>query len=282
MAENWEAFPVITRKKWLIATVILCAIPLLYPFVLPIPVSGRTQAFHDQLVALPPGSVLLWGDSAADVSTYVNAREFWWSLWDTICEHEIKVIFTPWNAGGVLCAEQATAERDIEGRFGYEYGKDYVIMPYLTGQEMAMASIAGVDGFSTGYSTDNRGNPVETLPIFQEVRDLSDVDLILIQYSATEYGPMMIRQWCIKWDISSIVIGQFYAVGEFYGTYVFGNIDKMLAMAEFEYLVGIPGEEILKMTMRDLQSLLLLAMLFAGFGWYAVRRSRGGEESDTD
>lgn len=278
MAENWEVSKKITRKRWLTATVILCMIPLIYPFMLPIPVSDRTRAFHDQIDALPPGSVLVWGESAADVSTYTNFRTFYWALWDTLCENEIKVIFTSWNTGAHLCGLRAAEERDIEGRYGYEYGKDYVIMPYLTGQEMAMASIAGEDGFINGYSIDALGNPIGTLPIFQEVRDFSGVDLILISYSATEYGPMMIRQWGIKWDIPSIVIGQFYAIGEFYGIYVWGNIDRMLAMAEFEYLVGIVGEEILRMTMRDLQAWLVIAMLFVGFVWYIVQRTSGVEE----
>ena len=265
MSENWTTFPKVTRKMWLVMTIILCALPLIYPFLLPIPVSGRTQAFLDELDKIPAGGVIIWGDSAAGVGSYVNAREFWWAMWDTICERDLKVIYTCWDRGAPLCGEGMVTDNDIEAKWGYEYGVDYVIMPYTPGQEMAMASVGAANGFRQTYSVDNRGNPIETLPIFQEVTDLNDVDLVFIYYHQTEYGPMHIRQWSIKYDIPAIVVGQFYAVAEFYGTYVFGNLDGTLAQAEFEYLVGIPGEEILKMTMRDMQSLLFIAMLIIGF-----------------
>lgn len=278
MAERWEAFPKVTRKMWLVATLILCALPLVVAFALPIPISGRTQAFLGEIDKLSEGDVILWGDSAASIGSYTGPREFWWALWDTIAERGIKVVYTCFDRGAPICAESAVSDNDLVGKWGYEYGTDYVIMPYTPGQEMAMASVAAEDGFRKTYTTDNRGTPIDQIPIFQEVRDLNDVDLVLIFYHQTEYGPMHVRQWCIKYDITGIVIGQFYAVGEFYGTYIKGNLDGGLAMAEFEYLTGYLGEEILKMTMRDLQSLLFIGMLFVGFAWYAVRRASGVTE----
>lgn len=271
MAEQWEAFPKISRKMWLVATIILCFIPLVYPFSLPIPVSGRTEAFFAEIEKLSAGDVILWGDSAASVGSYVGSREFWWALWDTIAERELKVIYTCFDRGASVGAEEAVSDNDLVGKWGYEYGTDYVIMPYTPGQEMAMSSIAAENGFRNTYTTDNRGTSIEAIPIFQEVTDLGDIDLVLIQYHQTEYGPMHVRQWLIQWDIPGIVIGQFYAIGEFYGPYVKGNLDGTLAMAEFEYLTGYLGEEILRMTMRDLQALLVIAMLVVGFVVDAVR-----------
>jgi hypothetical protein len=271
MAEQWEAFPKISRKMWLVATMILCAIPLIYPFALPIPVSGRTEAFFAEIEKLSPGDVILWGDSAAGVGSYVGPREFWWALWDTIAERDLKVIYTCFDRGAPVCAEEAVSDNDLVGKWGYEYGTDYVIMPYTPGQEMAMASIAAENGFRNTYTVDNRGTSIDNLPLFQEVQDLGDIDLVLIFYHQTEYGPMHVRQWLIKWDIPGIVIGQFYAIGEFYGTYVKGNLDGTLAQAEFEYLTGNIGEEILRMTMRDMQALLVIAMLLIGFVVDAVR-----------
>ena len=272
MSENWTPFPKVTRKMWLVMTIILCALPLIYPFLLPIPVSGRTEAFLGELDKLPAGGVIVWGDSAASIGSYINSREFWWAMMDTIAERELKIIYTCWDRGAPLGGDGMFTDSDIEAKWGYEYGVDYVLMPYTPGQEMAMASVGAENGFRQTYSVDFYGNGIETLPIFQEVRDMNDVDLIFIYYHQTEYGPMHIRQWSIKYDIPTIVVGQFYAVAEFYGTYVFGNLDGALAMAEFEYLVDIPGEEILRMTMRDMQSLLFIAMLAIGFVADAVRR----------
>ena len=264
MAENWEVSKKITRKRWLTATVILCMIPLIYPFMLPIPVSDRTRAFHDQIDALPPGSVLIWGESAADVSTYTNFRTFYWALWDTLCENEIKVIFTSWNTGAHLCGLRAAEERDIEGRYGYEYGKDYVIMPFLAGEESAMAASA-TDLFSA-FATDVRGTPLSAIPMMADIHSMDDADLSIGQYSIFTFGDQYARQFGAKYpDVPLLIIGQYYGIAAYYGTTVFGNVDNtVVAFAEYEYLVGFPGEELAKTEAINTQAFLTLASIVGG------------------
>jgi len=115
MAERWEAFPKVTRKMWLVATFILCALPLVVSFALPIPISGRTQAFLAEIDKLSEGDVILWGDSSASIGSYTGPREFWWALWDTIAERGIKVVYTCFDRGAPICAESAVSDNDLVG-----------------------------------------------------------------------------------------------------------------------------------------------------------------------
>lgn len=263
MSEVWPVYKKITRKIWIILLIVLAAIPIIHPLMLPIPVSPRTQAFYDVILKTPKGSVVVIGFSIVMISVYNDIRTFYVSLLELLCQRNFKIIFTSFGPDSPIAAEDLVKRANIEAKYNYVYGKDYVILPYAAGDETAMAATAA--DFWATYAADNRGNKLSDLSLMKNVRSMKDVSLAIVEYHIFTYGEMFVRQWPVKYGVPTIVDGQYYGISPYYGSYVLGNVDTFLrAEAEFEKLSGVPGEEMLKLEAANLEFFLIVIMIFAG------------------
>lgn len=263
------------RKYWLFLMLVLAVIPVVRPLLLPVYISPQTRDFYNKIMELPPGSVVLIG---MEITTPpVDLRTAWDSLVSTMFERDLKLIFLNFEAGGEVACEYIIEWGHNPEKYNLKYGEDYVIMPYLAGEEAAMAAAAA--DFWSAYSTDYYGNPLDELPIFKNVRSIKDVDLAIAYYHIFTFGEMYVRQWPVKYGVPLLVIGQFYGIAPYYGTYVLGNIDATLrAWAEWEYLVGKPGEELTRLDAQNLQGACALVFVFVPLIAWLVRT--GGRERE--
>jgi len=126
---------------------------------------------------------------------------------------------------------------------------DYVILPYLTGEESALALIAE-NMWATGV--DYQGTPLSEIPLMQTVKKLSDADLILMGYSGT-YGSYFQRQWVVRYSDAErppILTWMGYADwAALYPRYVQG---ANLRSVDTQILTGYLGEDVIKLDASNL------------------------------
>lgn len=124
-------------------------------------------------------------------------------------------------------------------KMGYEYGKDWVKLGYVAGGDAAYKAFCD-DPRNIG--TDVFGTPIEDLPLFDDLKDGSDIDLVLF----TGYGLYgCIRQIVARYDTPMVACSH---AGGLQWFYVFlqteqldGFIHGWSGGREYEHLIGEPG-----------------------------------------
>jgi hypothetical protein len=245
---------------------ILIVAPMFLTFSLPVPIQPRTQDFKNTLDSIPKGSGVLIGLQIESISTATEIKDFWIALFTyLIRDRNFQLVITAQGPAGATAAETILKIIDPDTKYNYKYGINYAIMPYQPGDEIAMAATAS--SFAATYATDNRGNPLNTLPIMQRFHGLADMSLCIVFYHIITYAEMYIRQWPVKYGVPCLVIGSFNVVAPYYPRYVKGQIElTSQAYSEFELLVDIPGIELKKLNATNLQALFQVAMIFIGLG----------------
>lgn len=247
------------RKVFWAVILIVAIIPVIRPLKLPVSTSPQTNDFYNVLNDVPPDGIIAFGVTLTGPPT--GLRSGYYSFLSFMYSHDLKVIFIPLGIGGELACEYMATYGGIVEEYDLQYGDDYVIMPFLSGEETAMAAIA--TNFRQAYTLDYRGTPIDSIPILDGINNFNDVDLAIAQYGIFTFGEMFVRQWAVNYE-PMLIMGQFYGIAPYYGTYVSGNLDASMtkAWAEWEYLVSIPGEELIRLDAQNLQGLVTIAMLY--------------------
>jgi len=242
------------RKVFYAVLFILAIVVVIYPLKLPIYTAVQTRSFVERLNQLQPGDIVFWGNTM--VGPPIETRTYYQSMFSYLFSKNIKLIIVNFAAGGESASEYMLSYGGTVSKYNYVYGENYVIMPFLAGEELAMSGIA--KNFRTVYSTDYKGTPINNIPVLNGINGFNDIDLAIATYSIFTYGDMYVRQWAVEFK-PIIVVGQFYGIAAYYGKYVIGNVDGTLrAQAEFELLVGMPGEELSRNDAQNLQGLVTI------------------------
>ena len=273
-ADSWPIWRRLTRRIWFLIMMVLIIAPMLIAFTLPVPIQSRTQDFKNIVDATPKGSGVLVGLQIESISTATEIKDFWIAMFTyLIRDRNLQLVFTAQGPAGATSAETILKSIDPDTRYNYKYGTNYVILPYQPGDEIAMAATA--NSFATTYATDNRGNPLSSLPIMQRFRGLADMSLSIVFFHIITYAEMFVRQWPVKYGVPCLVIGSFNVIATYYPKYVQGQIELTAqAYSEWELLVNIPGIELKKLNAANLQALLQVGMIFIGLGVSAVEATK--------
>lgn len=265
----------ITRKvTGLILTGIVIFLILIGGLRLPMSISFTTRDFHNEVMALQPGDVVLIANNN-DLGGYFTRFRSWWTApIIEIARRGAKMIFANFIYGGGAVSEAVVgpANAGIEKKFGYKYGVDYVILPWVAAGDVSYAAVAN-DFFM--FSTDYYGNPLDTLPLMQKAKSIRDCKLGLGAPGIDVTTVMMIvRQWCQAYGLRMIVLTSFTAISVYYGKYIFGDLDGTLGAAEYQYMTGIPGDELIKMDARNISLAISSVLIISGNIIYWSNRRR--------
>jgi len=233
------------------------------PVGLPISVSQQTQDFYNRLIKLKEGETVLWGFEGAVIGAYTEKKTAMRAVAQTIAKQKANIVwvsFYPHNPGQLLAFIEYSGL--TKPPFNYKYGENIVIMPFLPGEETAMAAIAA--GLKATFSTDVKGISIGDIPLLKKVDKITDFNLVLIQFGIFTYAEMFMRQWPAKYGIQVISMCTYSVVAAYYGTYVIGDLDLVRGNAEFEKLTGILGEDIVYMDIRNINCGITLALIAFG------------------
>jgi len=253
---------------------LICAfLVVFFPPALPVPTEPHTVDYYNTIEATPKGSVVYFGTYFDYITAYVQSRDLYKAKLSHWASRDFKIVMLAFGQVSIAAFDGMVSYSNIEGKYGYEYGIDYVIMPYLSGDEPALAAAADI---YSAYQTDVRGTPISQIPLLQQVRGLKDAQLIVYDGNVLTAPAMFVRQWAQAYNVKMIG-GSFGELSVYYGKYVFGTMESA---ALYEFLSKNPGEELNKLDMLNLELLFTYGMIGIGI-LYNVRKKLTGKSETT-
>lgn len=257
------------RREWGgIIIVAFAFIVLVYPLGLPMTIGPLTKDYYNTIESLAGGSVVEFSTEQA-LSGYVGRRDVLRATIYHLAQKKAKLLFHSYGEQTPLIWEAMRKYTNFEAMYGYKYGEDFVIFPFLAGQEIALATVAA-DMYS--IPTDIYGTPTGNIPMMKNIRTAHDVDLI-IEIGGWNWAEFVVRQWPAKYGMKMIDMSYYAYIAAYYGKYVFGVLDLTCGGAEYELLTGYKGEEIAKMDIMNLGSLFVMVLIVWGTIEYIVGRT---------
>jgi hypothetical protein len=234
---------------------------MIHPIGFPMKIDSKTQDFYNQIYALKPGDAVIWVDST-DQSGYTMIRDMYRSVAQFMASRGLKLIYVPI---AVQTASNWLANIEysgLESRFNYVNGRDFAVVGFMAGEEVALAVWAD-NGFGE-LSTDAYGRPISSDPLLQQVGTVDNAKLVYIGASSFTLGQQVVRQWLARYpNLKGIASLAYGGIATYYGKYIFGCLDGVRGYAEFETLTGFLGSEVVSMDAKNLHIILWLVVMFA-------------------
>lgn len=263
-----------THRKVAIMNTALALLVLVSGIRLPLTIGPITTDAYNEIEALNPGDVVAWAQNCA-FGAYIDKRDAYRAMvFQTIIDNDAKLILYSLDpdAPQLNAALMVYCEPELEAA-GKQYGVDWIIMPFLAGEESAMAAIAR-NMRVTGNDL-IEGRPLEQFPIMEGINTMDDIPLTFNDAGSFTFVEMWIRQWPAAYGNRGINTMVFATVAPVYGIYVHGALDGNRGYAEYEKLTGYTGDHLVKMDMRNLQGIATIAIVILGNIVYFTRRRLG-------
>ena len=241
---------------------LLTAIPLLRPLGLPISVSETTRKFFNVIDGIEEGDVIFFDINFGPGSWPENGPE------------AVATIKHIWSKGGKILFFSLSSDGPqmylkMMGRVtppaGYEYGVDWVYLGFLSGGETAMAAIT-TDTWSL-VKSDYQGKSFESLPLMQQVRSAEDAKLLICNTSGA-LAWAWVRQWYEPYKKPYLLLPIGIMVPSSAVYVEAGQIAALLpgsrGAAEYEILIGRPGEAITLTDTLSTQQVFLMIIIIIG------------------
>ncbi|MHB2021671.1 MAG: hypothetical protein ACYCW6_32490 [Candidatus Xenobia bacterium] len=263
-------------RRWLFLIVALTVVlAILFPVKLAIIPTPATRSIYNFMQGLKPGSTILlsfdYGPSTAPECDPMAV-----TMLQQCFSRGIRVI-----AMALFAPESVpfmrTDMRKLGDEYHKQYGVDYVMLGYQTGGVMVIKSLGS--GFASAFPTDVDGKPLSSYPLIQQVKGYADLAGVM-SMSAGDPG---IKYWVqvISAEYKRPVGGGVTAV-YFPEMQPFLESHQMLGMlgglrgaAEYEALVGIPGQATQGMFAQSvLHVLIALFIVISNILYFAGRNRR--------
>lgn len=157
-----------------LAVFLAVLIPLFRPIGLPITIGEQTRDAFELVDALPQGALVIMSPSFAPSSDAEVVPQMT-ALLKHLMSKDARFLWVNLTVEGSMYATRAMDS--LKDEFGYECGKDYVITPYLPGQQTAIASIAS--DIRKTLTVDVSGKSVWDMEAMKGVDSVSDFDLLI-------------------------------------------------------------------------------------------------------
>jgi hypothetical protein len=226
---------------------------------------------------VPEGGVVVFGFQVMKLEAYKGKEDVMKAIMSVVHSRGLKAVCLSLGAIAPLIFEDIYERNNLEEIYGLTYGVDYVITPFISGEETAMASFAA-DTWST-MASDLFGTPIQNIPLMQEVRSAEDVDLWwFASYSAGNID-QAVRQWGWAYDQPIIMAFQSYGSAAYaYPWPLVGVLDGIRGEAEFEYMSGFPGAELARYEGQSTAGITMLSTIAIGLIYYNLTRKTVREE----
>jgi len=230
------------KSVYLSLTLIVLFIISMYTLPNPAPktISPYVQSTYDLIDSMEPGSIGFF-QCTNDYAWYVTHIPGAIGMLKHAIDRGIKLVEMETSNEGTMIFSYLILPA-IQPRMeaaGYVYGEDWVKLGYLAGGDAALKTFCD-DPRNIG--TDVFGTPIDELPLFDDFKDGSDIDIILF----TGYGLHgCIRQIVSRYDTPMIAVSHAGGLQWFYVFLQTGQLDGFIhgwaGGREYEHLIGEPG-----------------------------------------
>jgi len=262
----------IDRRVMYTLLIVMLLIPLINPIGLPLSISSDVRSAYETIEALQKGAVVILStDYSAGASPEL------WPQTVAYTKHLMKkgarIIALSWWAEGVMYAEKVMKEN--APKYGYQYGVDYVILPYKAGQETAVAALGrDLKGL---YSEDFYGTPISRIPLLTQLSGIKDVSLIVSFATGDDlenYVKQIQKPYGIPMVAGVTAVKYAQCVPYVQSKQLRGLLGGLRGAAEYEKLIGEPGRGLVGMDAQSMAHLYVIILIILGNIGYFTSRKR--------
>jgi hypothetical protein len=249
-----------SRVIWsvvLVVYLVTCTMPIGAPFEM----SDITVDIHEFIDGLPAGSIVVIGGSAVFAFDLESSAALIACI-KQMARKDLKIVCAPFGVEAVqfqkYCVDAARVDKKYGGK--WEYGVDYVQLPYMPGE--AAAYVAFLDNTHTAIATDVAGTPLNDIPLMREFHNYEDIDAWICPHWAFD---MIVRYVVAEKGIPGIYFAQAAAYAN-YVPYMMAYPGKVwmtngfLGGAQYEKLEGAPG-----LGYAVVDSYAIMSVVYVGF-----------------
>lgn len=150
-------------------------------------VNPYVQDYYDTIEALPAGSIVMLS-ADFDPASAAELQPMYVATVHHLLDRDLRVInVATWPAAPPFTKQVFST---IPQMYGKSYGTDWVEFGFKPGDDVAMGNIA--QSLRSAFPRDDRGNPIDALPLMQDVGDSMRGIAVLITMSAGYPG---ILEW---------------------------------------------------------------------------------------
>ncbi len=264
--------------RWFVlgVVVILMAIPLIRPLGILPAISESTRDYFNTIDKLKPGDVVLF-DIGFGSGGYPTLGPAAIAILRHCFAKDLKVVIMATAEEGSVIYPLIMDQVKPEEVYGAKYGEDYVFLGYIVGVQTAMAGVLG-DLHATA-PVDYKGTPIEQLPMMKDIRGADDIDVVAYLTTAGEVAEGWVYQaysrykkvTCGGWlSMMTPSLKPYYDVGA-----LAGMLDGIRGAAEYEKLLGQPGDAMKTTDVLNLTQVWVLLLVILGNIAYYGERKKG-------
>ncbi|MEE9555139.1 MAG: hypothetical protein V3W18_12660, partial [candidate division Zixibacteria bacterium] len=237
-------------------------IPLVARIGLPVRVTPDVRRVYDYIENLNPGDVLLISYDH-DTGTLPEMVP----MSDAILRHtfskDLKIVGMALRAEGSGIGRQGV--RRIAAEFGKEEGIDFVFLGF---RPEITAAILGIgSSIAKVFPKDDQGVPIEELPLMNEVRNYSDIALVIsitdddtpiywINYANARFDAQIVPA------VTAVMATSFFPFLN--SGQAVGMVAGLKGAAEYEKLIGVLGSASRGMDAQSIAHLVMIGFILIG------------------
>jgi hypothetical protein len=265
-------------RRWVYLAIGLAVIiPAIKSFDVPVAVSPEVKRIYDFVDEMEAGEYLFVCVDY-DPSSMAELNPMAVAIVNQAFEKDIKIVFVTLSQFGPGLVEQITSE--LAANHEKVNGEDYVFLGYRPYPAIVILAM-GVD-FRVPFPQDYYGTPLDSLPVMNGIKNFDDVKGVIeitsgntaefwLIYGNGRYGfPLAI-------GITGVMSANYYqylSSGQ-----LFGIIPGVKGAAEYEELVGYPGEGKAQMAYQVIaHAVIIVFIIISNVAFFATRKRKSGLE----
>ncbi len=202
-------------RRWLF---LLLTFSILIPIIRPLgilskSVSPYVKSIYDFIELLPEGSVIILSVDY-DPSTAPELHPQAAAIMKHAFKKNLKIIVTTFVAGSGGLIEELV--KTIPPKYGKEYGKDIVVLPYMPNVLAAMTQMAS--NIYAFYTTDKDGKELKEFEMMKKIKNYRDISAVICIT-----GTALLDSWMVY-------------VGDKYGIPIMGGVTSISQVGYGPYL----------------------------------------------
>lgn len=267
-----------SRIIWLVVMLVYIFTSIV-PIGAPFEMSDITIEIHQLIEDLPADSVIVVGGSAVFAFDLESSAALIACI-KQMARNDLKIVCAPFGVEAVqfqkYCVDAARVDVQYGGK--WEYGVDYVQLPYMPGGDAAF--VAFLDDTHNAIATDVAGTPLKDIPLMKDFLNYESIDVWICPHWA--FGTV------VKFAVAEKgITGIYFAQAAAYANYVPymmaypGKVfmtNGFLGGAQYETLEGVPG-----LGCAVVDSYAIMSAVYVGFiilGNITMYQSMGEEEEE--
>jgi len=264
-----------------ISMIAIISFALLVPMAIPVSISPMTRKFYDTIGAVPDGStvVIVFGLSMAGM---YELGPFVASMLNQLFAKKVHVVLTH------IKYAESPASLNVVFDKGWSrlpsdqtYGKDWVNLGFLAGDEIGLASMA--KNLRGSFGKDTRGTPIDQLPIMDKLVTWRDWDLTIYCGWDMTTVEAFIRQFFGARKLIYISISMVAYAMPYYPDQAAAILGGTKPAAEYELPLGHPGPGLKSTNVLSLSQILIVAFILIGnLAYFALKYRETSDKSEVE